>query len=196
MDAGAIILAGGKSQRMGQNKALLPFGETTVIETIISELKPLFSQIYIVTNEPEHYKQMDAEIITDIYKEKGPVFGVHAGLKGSEYQKNFVIACDMPYASAQVAEYLVRLLEEDAVIPIIGKRFQPLYASYTKAAWIKIEQELAAKEKASMKELLSLLKVRYVDEEELINKTNAPISRSFFNMNTPEDYGKARKGGE
>ena len=118
MKAGAIILSGGKSSRMGTNKALLPFKEKTNIERIRDELRSLFDDIILVTNDPESYEFLKIKTVSDKYPGKGPLAGVHAGLMASNYEENIVVACDMPFVSADLAGTLVldklnvRYLEE------------------------------------------------------------------------------------
>src|SRR3954453_3010010 len=121
MKAAAIILSGGKSSRMGTNKALLKINEKTNIERIADTLKLSFNDIILVTNHPEDYQFLGLKMVSDYYPDKGPLAGVHAGLLSSTYDTNFIVACDMPFVSGELAEVLVQKCGDyDAVIPVIN----------------------------------------------------------------------------
>src|SRR3954469_4803909 len=108
MKAAAIILSGGKSSRMGTNKALLKINEKTNIKRITDTLKVLFNDIILVTNDPEDYQFLGVKMVSDHYPGQGPLAGVHAGLLASPHETNFVVACDMPFVSVGLAELLVK----------------------------------------------------------------------------------------
>jgi len=121
MKASAIILAGGKSSRMGTNKALLKINEKTNIERMADKLKLFFDDIILVTNDSEQYEFLELKTAADHYPGMGPLAGVHAGLLASDYDLNFIVACDMPFVSAELAEALVNSCGHfDAVIPVIN----------------------------------------------------------------------------
>lgn len=85
-----VVLCGGKSSRMNTDKALLKLGEKTIIEIIYKKLKSVFDEVIISANDSEKYKFLDAQIIKDIYKDRGPLAGIHSALKYSEYEKIFI----------------------------------------------------------------------------------------------------------
>ncbi|MBM4761603.1 molybdenum cofactor guanylyltransferase [Bacillus sp. B15-48] len=193
MRAGAILLSGGKSSRMGTNKALLPFNEQTNIERISQELKSMFDEIILVTNDPDSYEFLNIRMVSDIYPGKGPLAGIHAGLIASDYEENIVVACDMPFVSAELAANLVKNLKHyDALVPFIGGRRHPLMAAYQKR--IIPEIELSIKEdRLKMLFLFDKLNVRFVDEEELQSLTDVHFDKVFYNMNYPDEYEHAKK---
>ncbi|WP_423408530.1 molybdenum cofactor guanylyltransferase [Heyndrickxia sp. MSNUG] len=193
MKAGAIVLSGGKSSRMGKNKALLKFHEKTNIEIILGELKHVFDDIILVTNEPETYHFLDIKIVTDQYKESGPLAGIHAGLEASDYEENFVVACDMPFVSGELAASLIKELKHhEAVVPISEGRQHPLFAAYQKRAAV-VAKDCIEEGKLRMKHLLDRLDVRYLDEQDLNLYCEGNLERVFFNMNRPEEYEEAKK---
>lgn len=193
MKSGAIILSGGKSSRMGENKALLPFNEKTNIERIKDELSSIFDEIILVTNEPEAYEFLKIKTVSDVYPRMGPLAGLHAGLLASDYEENIVVACDMPFASAEVAGVLVKELKHyDAVIPVIDGRQHPLFAAYQKKLVPNIEACLK-EEQRRMVQLLENLSVRYLDEKELQIFCEGNLERIFFNMNHPNEYETAKE---
>jgi molybdopterin-guanine dinucleotide biosynthesis protein A len=189
MDAGAIILAGGKSTRMGTNKALLKIQDTPNVERIVNVLRPDFPHSVLVTNDPDHYHFLGVKTVKDYFPGKGPLAGIHAGLSASPYEVNVSVACDMPFVSAETALALVEKSQGyDAVIPVIGGKQQPLFAVYKKALIDVIEDKIK-KDKLRMKDLLKEVNVLYVTEQELMVEDS--FERIFFNMNHPYEYEEA-----
>ena len=143
MDAGAIILAGGKSSRMGTNKALLKINDMTNIERILTNISPVFPDPILVTNDPGVYHFLGLKTVSDYFPGKGPLAGIHAGLIASSAEVNVVIACDMPFVSAELAAALVKNSRDyDAVVPVIGGRQHPLFAVFKKKLATKIEDNI------------------------------------------------------
>ncbi|MCM3664562.1 molybdenum cofactor guanylyltransferase [Mesobacillus subterraneus] len=196
MKAGAIILSGGKSSRMGTNKALLKFHEKTNIERIKDELKHVFDDIILVTNDPETYQFLNIKTVTDQYPGSGPLAGIHAGLEASDYEENFVVACDMPFVSAELASSLVKALKHhDAVVPVSDGRQHPLFAAYQKR--VAGDAKACIEEGTlRLKHMLENLNVRYLAEEDLRLYCERSLERVFFNMNRPEEYEDAKKWAE
>ncbi|MCM3726761.1 molybdenum cofactor guanylyltransferase [Neobacillus cucumis] len=196
MKAAAIILAGGKSSRMGTNKALLKINEKTNIERIADRLKLLFDDIILVTNDSEQYEFLGVRMITDQYPGMGPLAGVHAGLMASDYDVNFIVACDMPFVSGELAEALVNnALHYDAVIPVVNGKQHPLFAVFKKQAAAVVEERIKAGQ-LRMKHLLDHLNVLYLTEKELETYSHIELTKVFFNMNDPEEYIEAKKWAE
>jgi molybdopterin-guanine dinucleotide biosynthesis protein A len=196
MKAAAIILSGGKSSRMGTNKALLKINEKTNIERISDRLKPLFDDIILVTNDLEQYEFLGLKIVSDQFPGMGPLAGVHAGLNASEYETNVIVACDMPFVSGELAQALVdKSSDYDAVIPVINGKQQPLFAVFQKRAAIEVEQCIK-QERLRMKHLLDRLNVLYVTEKDLEINSSLDLERVFFNMNHPNEYEEALKWAE
>ncbi|RHW40257.1 molybdenum cofactor guanylyltransferase [Neobacillus notoginsengisoli] len=188
MKATAILLSGGKSSRMGTNKALLKIQDKTNIERIKDELIKIFDEVILVTNDPEAYEFLQINTITDEYPGQGPLAGIHAGLKASSSDANLAVACDMPFVSAELAESMIkRLGHHDAVIPVIEGRQHPLFAVYQKTIVQEIE-ECIKSDSLRLKALLEKLDVLYLTEQDLEIYSNGPLDRIFFNMNVPEEY--------
>ena len=194
-EAAAIILAGGKSSRMGTNKALLKINDKMNVERIRDELRNSFHDIILVTNDPKAYEFLGINMVSDDYPGMGPLAGLHAGLKASARKVNLVVACDMPFVSAKLSRLLVEQYRGgDAVVPVINGKPQPLFAVYKKEI-----ADNAAKciehGKRSMNYLLDRLVVHYVTEKDLADFANVDLERFFFNMNEPQDYEAAKKLG-
>jgi molybdenum cofactor guanylyltransferase len=196
MKAGAIILSGGKSRRMGTNKALLPISEKPSVERIKDELEKSFQDIILVTNHLEAYQFLNIKMVSDRYPGKGPLAGIHAGLIASSNEINLVAACDMPFVSAGLGAILVENLKEyDAVIPVIEGKQHPLFAVYRRTIIEKIENCLEH-DNLRMIHLLENLNVLYLTEQNLQPYSEQNLAQIFFNMNHPEEYESAKRKAE
>lgn len=194
MDAGAIILAGGKSSRMGTNKALLKMNDVPAIERISKSLKPIFLEQMVVTNEPDTYQFLGVKTVKDQFPGRGPLAGIHAGLLASPHEVNLITACDMPFVSAELARALVLCIADfDAVVPVINGREQPLFSVFKKKAVTEIETSIL-KGRLRVKDLLGELNVLYIDD--LHVPIDGSAERIFFNMNHPHEYEEAKKWAE
>ncbi|MED3624992.1 molybdenum cofactor guanylyltransferase [Neobacillus thermocopriae] len=196
MNAAAIILSGGKSSRMGVNKALLRINEQTNIERIRDKLKVYFHEIILVTNHPEDYSFVQLNTTCDYFTDRGPMAGLHAGLMYSDYDVNLVVACDMPFLSGELAvEMVKRCLHYDAVIPVINGKQHPLFSVFKKTVAQEAENCIKTGN-LRMKDLIRRLNVLFVTEKELESFGLIDWDRIFFNMNRPEEYEKAKKWAE
>lgn len=192
-EATAIILAGGKSNRMGTNKALLKIDRKTVIERIVDELKPSVTSMLIVTNSFEAYEFLQLPLIEDSWKDKGPLAGIHAGLTASATEKNLIVACDMPFVSAKLADILLKSLETgQAAVPIVDGQRHPLFAAYHKSA-VSEAAALLTTGNLAIKNLLGHINTIYLDESELNQAGLYLEDYHLFNMNHPMDYKSAVK---
>lgn len=176
----AIVLAGGKSNRMGTDKALLPIRGTTLIETIINQIKDLFSEIIISASEKGKYEFLNYRVITDERQGEGPLMAILSCLRASKNRINFVTACDTPDMNI---DFLKKLLYEgktfDIAVPKYKDgRYEALLAVYTKNIIPVIEEELQKKSR-KISRIFSKCKMKYI---EMDNET------WYKNLNTMEDY--------
>jgi len=189
----AIILAGGKNRRLGRIKALEPVGNQRLIERVLAKLKPISSQILIVTSleQPDLAIDGEAEILTDHYSAKGPLGGIYTGLLSSQSDYNLVVACDMPFLNQGLLGYMLRFTENyDLILPRSDNLVEPLHAIYSKNCLVYIEY-LLKEDRLQILELLNMVKVRYIEADE-INRVD-PEHLSFFNINTEADLAKANE---
>lgn len=192
MNATAIILAGGKSSRMGTNKALLPVGGKPNIKLIKEQLAPFFSDMMVVTNDFEAYEFLQVPMIKDEYNGKGPLAGIQTGLKNSRTETNFFVACDMPFVSGELAKHLVELCDDyEGVVPVINGTLHPLFSVFKKSVLSKVEQCLR-EDRLKIRDLLEELDILYVNEGDLERVMVGNIEKIFYNMNYPLDYQKAK----
>jgi len=189
----AVILAGGKSSRMGKNKMLLPLGDSTIIGTLLATLTELFGECVLVTDHPEAYGDWRVKITADLIcgTEKNSLTGIHAGLSVASHPYSFVVAGDMPFVEPELLSRLAALCgKDDVIIPRQGEHFQPLCAIYHKNCLPHIE-ELLSRQHYKILDFFHALSVRHVDAAELL-----PFDRqlwSFFNVNNPDDYRLAQE---
>jgi molybdopterin-guanine dinucleotide biosynthesis protein A len=134
----AIVVAGGQSSRMGQPKAILRFGKHTLLERIVAELQPSFSEVIVVA-APEEIARFDlrvvkgVKIVRDEVAFAGPLVALGRGLAAAQRDIAFVCSCDLPMLMARLAHALCEMIGDyDAVIPDVGGIAQPLCAAYRK----------------------------------------------------------------
>lgn len=185
-----IILAGGKSTRMGENKSLLILNGKTVIERVVDLMKSTFREVIIITNTPNEYDFISIPKYKDIFEYRGPLAGIHSGLTNSITEQNFVISCDIPLMEKSMIEYIVDFKTEKPITVCRADGFvQQLVGLYSNSVLKTICNLLTNKDQNSS--VLSLLdKVG----PEIINVENLDIYKEhmFFNMNRPEDYDKIK----
>jgi molybdopterin-guanine dinucleotide biosynthesis protein A len=178
----AIILAGGKSKRMGGDKALLQVSGLRLIEKIARDIEPYFQEIIIITsiNSIEMYRFLPFRVVTDKKKDQGPLMGLLTGLHASKYPTNFVLACDIPEMNVFFLQKMIAFTSAfDIVVPVTGENmFEPLFAFYHKRVIPHIEH-LLDKGVRKITKLFPLCRVKYISLEG---------EDWYFNLNTDEDY--------
>lgn len=194
MEETVIILAGGRSSRMGENKALLKLeNEVTVIETILDQLKKVTDHFLIVTNSFSEYEFLKVPMIEDTWKNIGPLGGIHAGLSHSKTNNNLIVACDMPFVSGKLGKVLLQRLQGkkvQAVVPEINNQIHPLFASYRKDAADLIEN-LVKTQSFRLIDYLHSIQAEILSERELEKLDIQLEEKMFFNMNNPLEYQRA-----
>jgi molybdopterin-guanine dinucleotide biosynthesis protein A/molybdopterin converting factor small subunit len=185
----AVILAGGKSSRMGSPKALLEFDNDPLIVHLARKLKSLFPDLVIVAAPGQELPALPGKLVRDEIAYQGPVGGIYYGLNASAGEFSFVTSCDVPFLSADLVAYLISLIEDhDVVAPYWQDRFQPLCAVYRRSVLPYLSEQLARGELRPIF-LYDKVRTRRVGEEE--TRRFDPDGLSFFNMNSPEDYAEA-----
>ncbi|WP_394140566.1 molybdenum cofactor guanylyltransferase [Cytobacillus oceanisediminis] len=193
MSITGIILAGGHSSRMGENKAFLKVGGKMVIERIADQLATISSQMIVVANNHEEYRFLGLPLVSDHWKERGPLAGIHAGLMASKMQKNLIVACDMPFISAEIGKILLKKLDtHQAAVPEIDGRLHPLFAAYRKDTKEAAEQALRDN-RLRIRGFLHDINASIMKGEELKRMGFLYEQAHFFNMNRPDEYQMALK---
>lgn len=181
----AVILAGGKSRRMGFNKALLSVGGRPLIRILIERLLPLTSQILISANDTSNFQFLNLPIIPDYYREQGPLAGLHAAMTRHVSQLYIVLACDLPNLQESLLRHMISVIEGfDAAIPRSQNGLaHPLCAVYRRTCLPLIDDALQRGANAVIETFLdNSLRIRWVDPDEGRFKDT-----DLANLNTPED---------
>jgi molybdopterin-guanine dinucleotide biosynthesis protein A len=187
-----VLLAGGKSRRMGEDKRYLVVGEQTLLERGLVVLRSIFQEVLVVIAQDSPPLDVDARVVRDLVPDCGSLGGVYTGLTQATAPCIFVVACDMPFLDqAVIAQFTSRRATADIVMAKLAARLHPMHALYGKRCLPALEQMIRARQ-LKIQEMVShaSLRVRYVTEADLL--TLDPSGRSFQNVNTPEDLEVAR----
>lgn len=191
MKTTGILLAGGKSSRMGTNKALLELNGRRVIEGIADKLSNITDELIVVTNTFADYEFLQLPMVEDNWKGMGPLAGIEAGLTASNTEHNLIVACDMPFISVELGRYLLTCLDKSqAAVPVIDGMRHPLFAAYRREV---LEEARKSLEKSELRigHLLKNIDVEIITEDVLASLGLANEEQYFFNMNNSEHYQKA-----
>lgn len=180
-----IILSGGKSTRMGKNKALIQIDGIPIIERIHRILKRCFQEILIITDQDELFANLEAKIYRDLVPNQGALGGLYTGLFFASFPYSFCVACDMPFLREPLIDYLVRHIHGyEAVVPKTKDGLQPLHSIYSKAC-IEPIKGVMEQRRTKIIDFYPLVNVRIVEEDEF--RFLDPGNESFINVNTPEE---------
>ena len=181
-----IVLAGGLSSRMGQDKASLPWGNSDLLNTVLACLAPVCKKLIVVSNTQRLITIPGVEVVPDHYKLCGPLGGMQAGLTASDADYNFIAACDMPYLNTQVVAFIREAAENyDAAVPYIEGHYNPLHGVYRQTCLPYIDQMLQDSNYRILN-FYSQIKMRHISAEEL--RHYDPDLRTLSNANTPDEY--------
>jgi molybdopterin-guanine dinucleotide biosynthesis protein A len=191
----AIVLAGGRSSRMGRPKAALELDGRTIIDRIITELRRVAADIVVVAApdgvEPTFDIPQGARIVRDELAYQGPLLALARGLDAIAGDGAFACSCDLPLLNGNLAAALVAMLDDyDAVIPEVGGKLQPLHAVYRKRCADAL-RALASRGENRLTAIADAVRTRRIGENEL--RALDPELRSFLNVNTPEDLARVRE---
>ena len=183
------MLAGGRSLRMGKDKALMPFLGRPLILHILERLRPVAAEVLISTNHPEDYAFLGLPLHPDLKPGCGALGGLATVLAAARHPLVAAVACDMPFASAQLLEHESRLLFEsgaDVAIPSTPEGREPLHAVYRRETCLPVIQAALEAGEYKMTAWLEKVVVRRVEAEETAHFD--PDGLAFWNLNTPEDF--------
>ena len=187
----AFFLAGGWSRRMGRNKALLEFSGRPLLAHLIEMVRPLVGRVAIA-GSPEAYRHLGVEVLPDPVAGRGPVAGICAALSASSTNWNLILACDLPYLTADFLRHLIRTAKPSAaqvVVPAPGDAYQPLAAAYHRDT-LPVYESLLVSGYPKITEAYRELRLRILTAEEL--KPFDFGGRLFKNMNSAREYEEAR----
>jgi molybdopterin-guanine dinucleotide biosynthesis protein A len=180
-----LVLAGGRSSRMGRDKALIDFEGQPLVLRVADRLARAAHPVLLATGSLGRLGPVGYREVADVSGECGPLGGLLAGLEASPHELVAVVAADMPYVSPELLKFLASLSQgEDAVVPMGATGLEPLHAVYSTSALPAMRKALADGH-YGLRQLLSDLRVREVRAFEWSPSAIDP--RFAFNINTPED---------
>ena len=188
MSVSAAIMAGGKSKRMGQDKAWIELDGEPLIQRVATVLAEVADEVIVVANEPR-YASLGLRVVRDKYPAGGALGGIATGVAAASHDTVLVAACDMPFLSAEMWRLLLSHVgEADVVIPRVGGEYETLHALYTKACVPQMARAIAENHLRVIA-FFDQVRVLAIDEPEL--RAVDPTLRSFTNVNTPEELATA-----
>jgi molybdopterin-guanine dinucleotide biosynthesis protein A len=187
----AFILSGGKSNRIGKNKAFFRIQGIPFIQKLVELLDLLFEEVIISSNNIKEYQFLNKKIIKDLIPERGPLSGIHSALNFSNTKKNFILSCDLPLISEELISYICDYhFKKQILLPKAEGRIQQLCGIYSNAVLPDVENLLiesskpGSKLKGSIYELIARVDTEIAD----VDAQNFYHSNLFMNLNTLEDY--------
>ncbi len=184
-----IILCGGKSRRMGSNKALLKLNGKYIVNHVFEVLSTLCKEIIISTNTNE-LSFLKADLVADEFQNIGPIAGIYSALKHSKTEKNIILSCDTPFISKGILEYMLKNSESfDVVLPVFEEFLQPMTGIFNKKIIPVIENEIKKGNHIPPK----IFKKSNLNKLKIDKNTSGWHKHLFFNVNSLEDYEKAKQ---
>lgn len=187
-----IVQSGGKSTRMGGDKALRPFLGKPLIEHIIDRFSSLGDELLVITNNPHDYQYLGIPLYKDVIPDRGALGGLYTALKIASHPAVALIACDMPFASPELILYLSRYLQEsgaDAVLPSTDYGPEPMHAVYRRSPCLPLVKGAIQKDKWRMISWHDQADVRILSPGDTQKHTSG--EHTFWNLNTPEEFREA-----
>jgi len=189
LELGGIILAGGRSARMGREKALLEWHGELLIQRAVRLMQTVCGEVVVVTSSEAVRQVVSVRTVPDLQPGWGPLGGLYAGLQAVSQEYNGVVACDMPWIQPEAFRRLAAWAPGyDAVVLRRPSGWEPLHALYARRCLPTIEACLQAGF-LKLRDLCERLQVRAVTEAEW--QSWDPQFQALRNLNTPSDYAQA-----
>ena len=189
----AIVLAGGKSLRLGRNKAVEQFGDRSLIQRVIDTVSQIDDDIIVAAASREQLPRLEPhiQVVLDCCNPgSAALVGLYTGLKEASSFRSLVVACDMPYLNIDLLRYIISVSEGfDAAIPRIKNFIEPLHAVYSKNCLELIRAQIESGN-LQIFPLVKKVNVRFIEKDELDRFD--PQHLSFLNVNYENDLKKAR----
>jgi molybdopterin-guanine dinucleotide biosynthesis protein A len=190
---GALILAGGRGDRIGRKKALLSLGGRSLISYVIEAAFEFSDEIFVIVEKEEDIEGLGqlpnyVSAVSDVIPGRGPLMGMYSGLRYLRSEYSVILPCDSPFIKANVMRYLIERVQGfDAAVPIWTNGYvEPLHSVYRVKAALKAAKEALKEGELRMRDLEERLNnVMYVSTEDL--KRFDPGLISFFNINSDAD---------
>lgn len=188
-----LIIAGGKSRRLGLDKRFLEIGGRTCLQRVLDAYQGLFDDILIVADAMEPFTSLGARVVVDLIPGRATLGGLYTGLHYAAGERVFAAAADMPWISpAAIRIVLAQAGSGDIVIPEVAGKLQPMHAVYSKAC-LPFLRTLVEGGTLKVQDLCNCpeLRVHRIPQSDFLAAD--PTLRSFFNINTPADLALAQK---
>jgi molybdopterin-guanine dinucleotide biosynthesis protein A len=192
-----IVQAGGQSRRMGEDKALKLFLGEPLVQRVINRIASLADEILVVTNRPADYAFLEKKLYTDILPERGALGGLYTALKIAGQPLVAVVACDMPFVSPEMLALQRDLLKDrqvDAVIPQTAQGIEPFHAIYRRSTCLPAVESVLEAGKWRVDSWMAEKNIHFLqlaEAQRALNIQEQVFQKSFWNLNTPEDFLKA-----
>ena len=187
-----VLLAGGKSRRMGEDKRFLSVGERTLFDRSLAVLRSLFETVFVVIAQDSPALQSEVPVLRDLIPDCGSLGGLYTGLKQAITPYVFVVACDMPFLNPAAVRYVVEAKgDHDVVMAKLETGLHPMHALYHRRC-LPVMEDLMKTRDLKIQRLANhpALRVQLITQAEL--EAIDPLGRSFYNVNTPSDLETAR----
>ncbi|MEO8357670.1 MAG: molybdenum cofactor guanylyltransferase [Chloroflexota bacterium] len=188
------IQAGGQSSRMGEDKALKNFLGRPLIQRVIDRVSHVAEELIVTTNHPDDYHFLDIRLIPDLKPGRGALGGLYTAIASASNPLVAVVACDMPFASADLIEAAGRLMVQEEVDVVIAKTdegFEPIHAVYRRETCLPAIETAIDADMWKVIAWFPQVRVRVLTSDE-INRYD-PMGLAFWNVNTPEEFMEAEK---
>ncbi|MCC6803963.1 MAG: molybdenum cofactor guanylyltransferase [Anaerolineae bacterium] len=187
----AVILAGGRSRRMGTDKSFVLLDGKPLIQHVIERVSALNTRLMLITNAPDKYTQFNIPSFRDIIPDLGALGGLYTALHHCPTPYAVCVACDMPFVNPTLLQHLVDLRDRyQAVAPRISGQIEGLHAVYSRSCLDVIQQQID-RNQLRLGDLFAHLNARYLDDAQV--RTLDPELRSFVNLNTPDHLNQAQR---
>lgn len=193
------ILAGGMSRRMGQDKALLRIGNRTLIEIVEQHVSSVAADLFVVASSGDAYADLGFRVVPDVLPNAGALGGIYSALRWAEFDYCLVVACDMPLINPSLLVYMACLPRDyDVAIPSLpadrgdqgnAETLETLHAIYATRMAVVIERRIRNGQ-LKISDVLRDMRIRRLSSDEV--RRHDPALRSFFNVNTSDDFAFAR----
>lgn len=187
-----IVLAGGNSNRMGRDKRFLTVHAQPLVVWVIERLRAFVDEVIVATLDPAMLDGIEARVVTDVYPGQGVLAGLHAGLAAAHSEWAVVVAGDMPFLNPPLFRAMMRLAEDseaDIIVPQWHSELEPLHALYRPSACAPAAEAALRAGKRRIVAFYPDVRVHIVPQDDIARWD--PEGRSFFNVNTPEDWALA-----
>ena len=184
----AVVLAGGESRRLGQDKCMLLVEGQSLLDRTLGLLASLAGDLVVVSNDPRRTVDLPfpVRLVPDRQPGVGALMGLYSGLHAARHDRAVAVACDMPFLSLPLLRHMVSLsVDYDVVLPRLGDLVEPLHAVYGKGCLGPMERQLS-RGRRRIVSFFDEVRVCYVEQAEVDRYD--PRHLSFLNVNTPEDW--------